>query len=112
MEKIAFQDFEKVELRAGTIVGIDDFPEAKKPAYKLKIDFGKEIGILRSSAQLTSHYSKADLLGKQVIAVVNFMPKQIGKFMSACLVTGFEDENGFIVISTVERAIPNGARLM
>lgn len=112
MENISWEDFEKVELRVGAIVDIEDFPEAIRPAYKLKIDFGSEIGIRKSSAQITSHYSKADLLGKQVIAVINFAPKQIGKFMSECLVTGFKDEHGDIVISTVERKVPNGAKLI
>src|SRR3546814_20249295 len=112
MDNITWHDFEKVELRAGTIVDIEDFPEAKKPAYKLKIDFGNEIGLRKSSAQITSCYSKADLIGKQVIAVVNFSPKQIGKFMSECLVTGFSDGNGNIVISTTERKVPDGAKLM
>jgi tRNA-binding protein len=111
MSEINWSDFEKVDLRVGTVVEIRDFPEARKPAYQLLIDFGKEIGLRKSSAQITKHYSKADLLNRQVVAVVNFTRKQIGKFMSECLVTGFADENGDIVLTVVERKLPNGARL-
>ncbi|MFZ4260996.1 tRNA-binding protein [Sphingobacterium sp. HJSM2_6] len=108
---ISWADFEHVDLRVGTVLKIDDFPKAKNPAYQLTIDFGAEIGILRSSAQITAIYQKEELIGKQVVAVVNFPKKQIANFMSECLVTGFENEQGEIVITTVERTVPNGARL-
>jgi len=112
MEEISWQDFERVALHVGTIVGVSDFPQARKPAYQLTVDFGEEIGIRRSSAQITKHYKQKDLLGKQVIGVVNFPKKQIANFMSECLITGFADENGDIVLSTVERSVPNGAKLI
>ena len=112
MEEITWADFEKVELRVGTITDVDDFPAARKPAYRLIIDFGPHIGVRKSSAQITALYTREELIGRQVIAVVNFPKKQIGKFMSECLVTGFADENGDIVLTTVERAVPNGARMM
>jgi len=111
METITWSDFERVELRIGTIVGVDDFPEARKPAWKLTVDFG-EFGIRRSSAQITVHYRKEDLLGRQVLGVINFPPKQIGPFRSDVLVTGFADENGAIVLAMPERRVPNGARLV
>jgi len=112
MEEISWQDFERVALHVGTIISVSDFPKAKKPAYKLQVDFGEEIGIRQSSAQITKHYTKEDLLGKQVIGVVNFPKKQIADFMSGCLITGFADESGDIVLSTVERGVPNGAKLI
>ncbi|MBD1427990.1 MULTISPECIES: tRNA-binding protein [Sphingobacterium] len=110
--EISWADFEKVDLRVGTILEVNDFPEARKPAYQLQIDFGEEIGIRKSSAQITKHYTKEELVGRQIVAVVNFPRKQIGKFMSECLVTGFADENGDIVLTSVERELPNGAKLM
>lgn len=110
MEQINWIDFEKIDIRVGTIVEVDDFPEAHKPAYKLRIDFG-ELGIKRSSAQITGLYTKEELINRQIIAIVNFPKKQIGKFLSECLVTGFEDQNGDIVLSSVERRLPNGAKL-
>lgn len=111
MEEISWNDFEKVELRVGTIIEAFDYPEARKPAYKVRVDFG-ELGIKISSAQITKHYTLEDLLGKQIIGVVNFPKKQIGKFMSEFLVTGFADENGDIVLSGVERKLPNGSKLI
>lgn len=110
--EISWGDFEKVDLRVGTIVEVEDFLGARKPAYQLKIDFGDEIGFLKSSAQITKHYTKETLKDRQIVAVVNFPKKQIGKFMSECLVTGFEDTNGDIVLTSVERPLPNGAKLM
>lgn len=112
MEKlISWEEFEQVDLRVGTILEVSDFPKARRPAYQLLVDFGEEIGTRKSSAQITAHYSKEELLGKQVVAVVNFPKKQIANFMSECLVTGFEDENGDIILTTVERKVPNGAKL-
>jgi tRNA-binding protein len=108
---INWSDFQKVELRVGTIIEVHDFPEARKPAYKLRVDFGDEFGIKRSSAQITDLYAKEDLLGKQVLAVVNFPPKQIGPFMSECLVTGVHREDGAVVLVGPESDVPNGARL-
>ncbi|WP_164122368.1 MULTISPECIES: tRNA-binding protein [Sphingobacterium] len=110
--EINWSDFEKVDLRVGTILEVNDFPEARRLAYQLFIDFGSEIGMRKSSAQITKLYTKDELVGKQVIAVVNFPRKQIGKFMSECLVTGLPNENGDIVLTAVERPLPNGARLM
>ena len=112
MRKISWQDFEKVELRVGTIIEADDFPEARKPAYKLLVDFGPDIGIKKSSAQITHHYTKKQLIGKQVLGVVNFPEKQIGPFMSQCLVTGFYDESGNVVLAVPDKKIENGKKLL
>ncbi len=111
MNEISWNDFEKVELRVGTITEVKDFPEARKPAYKLTVDFGKEIGIKKSSAQITDHYTKKALLGKQVLAVVNFPTKQIGPFMSECLVTGLPDSNGKVILVSPDQKVKNGERL-
>lgn len=110
--QIAFDDFLKVDIRAGTVVAAEPYPEARKPAFKLRIDFGPDIGIKRCSAQITVHYEPDKLVGQQVIAVVNFPPRQIGKFMSEVLTLGFEDAEGAIVLMQPERAVPNGARMM
>ena len=109
---ITWDDFEAVDLRVGTILKVEDFPKARKPAYQLLIDFGPELGQKRSSAQITALYSKEELIGKQVIAVTNFPPRQIANFFSEVLVTGFADENGHIVLSQPERIVPNGVRLI
>jgi len=109
--EITWQDFEKVELRAGTILEVLDFPQARRPAYKVKVDFG-DFGIKWSSAQITFHYKKEDLLGKQIVGVLNFPKKQIGKFMSEFLVTGFTDENADIVLTILERKVSNGAKMI
>lgn len=111
MKEISWDDFEKVELRIGTVTQVEDFPEARKPAYKLTVDFGDEIGIKHSSAQITDLYTKEDLLGRQVVAVVNFPPKQIGPFISECLVTGFYRPDGAVVLAMPESDVPNGAKL-
>jgi tRNA-binding protein len=100
-----------VELRVGTIIKADDLPNARNPAYILKIDFGDEIGLKKSSAQLTVLYKKEDLIGKKIMAVINFPPKQIGSIMSECLVTGFNREDGAVVLATPDLNIPNGSRL-
>jgi tRNA-binding protein len=111
MDPIAWPDFEKVHLCVGTVLAAEDLPDARKPAYVLTIDFGPH-GVKRSSAQITVHYSKEELIGRQVVAVINFPPKQIGSVMSECLVTGFPDVNGDIVLTAVERPVPNGTGLM
>ena len=109
-QQIQYADFLKVDIRVGTIVNAEDYPEARKPAYKLEIDFG-DLGKKRSSAQITQHYSKEDLIGKQVIAVVNFPPKQIGKFMSEVLTLGLPDATGQVVLLEPTVNVPNSGRL-
>ncbi len=111
-EEISWADFEKVELRVGTVVRAEEFPEARKPAYKVWVDFGGELGVRKSSAQITVHYTLEELIGKQIVAVVNFPPKQIGPIRSEFLLTGFYDENGDVVIAKPERDVPNGAKLV
>ena len=111
MSEITWKEFEKVELRVGTVVAAEPFPEARQPAYKLRIDFGPETGVLKSSAQVTDLYSVEELVGKQVLGVVNFPPKQVGPFMSECLVTGFVTESGDVVLAVPDRAVANGLRL-
>ena len=108
---IDFDDFMKVDVRVGTIVGVEEFPEARKPAFKLRVDFGGDIGVKKSSAQITVHYTPDELIGRQVVAVVNFPPRQIGKFMSEILVLGVPDENGEVVLLQPGLAVPNGGRL-
>lgn len=111
MTTIDWEDFMRVELRVGTVVEVEDFPEARNPAWILRVDFGPEIGVKKSSAQITAHYDRDSLMGRQVLAVVNFPPKQIGPIRSECLVTGFADANGDIVLAGPEHEVPNGARL-
>jgi tRNA-binding protein len=111
MELITWHDFEKVALHAGTILEVADFPEARKPAYKIKVDFGP-FGIKWSSAQITKHYTKEQLPGRQILGVINFPEKQVANFMSEFLVTGLADENGDIVLAAVEKPVPNGSKLI
>jgi tRNA-binding protein len=110
-EAISYDDFLKVDIRAGTIVEAREFPEARKPAYILVIDFGPEIGTKKSSAQITVHYTPEALIGRQVLGVVNFPPRQIGPVRSEVLTLGFEDEGGAIVLAAIERKVPNGKRM-
>lgn len=110
-DEITYADFEKVDIRAGTIIEAEPFPEARKPAFKLKIDFGPDIGVKKSSAQITVHYTLEGLIGRQVMAVVNFPPRQIGPVRSEVLTLGYPDANGDIVLASVDRNVPNGARL-
>lgn len=111
MEPITWPDFEKVELRVGTITHAEDFPEAKIPAYKIAVDFGAEIGVKKSSARITNLYTKEELIGKRIIGVVNFPPKQIGHFFSEFLCTGFYREDGSVVLAVPDKEVPNGSKL-
>ena len=110
-ETIGFDDFLKVDIRVGTVIRAEPYPEARRPAYKVWVDFGAELGVKKTSAQATVHYTLEDLIGRQVAAVVNFPPKQIGKFMSEILVLGFPDGEGEVVVIGPERSVPNGGRL-
>ena len=111
MKEISWPEFEIVELRTGTIIEVQDFPEARRPAWKLKIDFGTDIGVRKSSAQITDLYSRDDLIGRQIVAVVNFPPKQIRPVRSECLVTGFVQADGAVVLAQPERPVDNGLKL-
>lgn len=111
MEIISWSDFERVDFRVGTIVLVEDFPEARRPAYKIKADFGPELGVKQSSAQITTLYSKDELIGRQIIGVVNFAPKQIGPFLSEFLVTGLYRDDGAVVLAVPDRQVLNGAKL-
>lgn len=112
MKQITWDEFEAVELRVGTIIEVADFPEARKPAYKLVVDFGEEIGTKKSSAQITALYTREELVGRQVIGVINFPAKQIGPFVSECLITGFANTDGDIVLAAPDKGVENGAKLM
>ena len=111
MEHASWDDFIKLDIRSGTITGVAEFPEARKPAYIVSVDFGNEIGIRRCSAQIRDRYTIEELLGKQVMGVVNFPPKQIGPFMSECLVTGFVEDDGSVVLAVPDKPVSNGRRL-
>lgn len=111
MNLISWKDFQKIDMRVGTIIKVQDFPQAKKSAFKLFVDFGKTIGIKKTSAQITSLYSKEELIGKQIIGVINFPPKQIGNFMSEFLVTGLVQTNGEVVLSIPDKLVENGTKL-
>ena len=111
MTEITFDDFLKVDVRVGTVIDVQPFEKARKPAWKMWVDFGEEIGVKKSSAQVTVHYAREDLMGRQVAAVVNFPPRQIADFMSEVLVLGFSDADGAIVLIGPERAVPNGGRM-
>ncbi len=111
MDQIGFADFERVDIRVGTVIAVEPFPQARKPAFKLQIDFGPEIGVKKSSAQITLHYTPETLVGRQVAAVVNFPPRQIGPFMSEVLTLGFPDANGAVVLIGPSLSVPNGGKL-
>ena len=111
MGTISWEDFEKVELRVGTIVDVQDFPEARKPSYIVRVDFGGDIGIKKCSAQITHFYTKGSLIGKQIIGVVNFPPKQIGPIKSEFLVTGFVQDSGEVVLAVPDKHVPDGLKL-
>ena len=108
---LSFDDFLKVDIRVGTVIGAEPFPEARRPAYRLRVDFGPEIGVRKTSTQVTRHYALDQLKGRQVVAVVNFPPKQIGKFMSEVLVLGIPDADGEVVLLGVDQDVPNGGRM-
>lgn len=108
---ITWQDFERVELRAGTITAVDDFPQARKPAYKVTVDFGPQIGTKRTSVQITTNYTKRELIGRQVIGVINFASKQIGPFLSEFLIVGFYRDDGSVILAVPDQSVPNGAKL-
>ena len=108
---ISFDDFLAVDIRVGTIIAVDDFPEARKPAWKLQIDFGGDVGVKKSSAQITKHYDRDALMGKQVVAVVNFPPRQIGPFMSEVLTLGVPDADGAVVLLAPDLSVPKGGRM-
>ncbi|MBU0726028.1 MAG: tRNA-binding protein [Alphaproteobacteria bacterium] len=111
MSDISYDDFARVDIRVGTIIAAEPYPEARKPAIKMQVDFGPDIGIRKTSAQVTVHYTPEGLIGRQVAAVVNFPPKQIGKFMSECLVLGFPDTEGEVVMIGIDKPVPNGGKL-
>ncbi|WP_057936915.1 tRNA-binding protein [Algoriphagus resistens] len=111
MQTIDYKDFDKIELRIGTIIRVEQFEKARKPAYKIWVDLGENIGVKKSSAQITLHYQPEDLMGRQVVCVCNFAPRQIADFMSEILITGFESDGGGIILTSVDRPVPNGARL-
>ena len=110
--EIAYADFDAVDIRIGTVIAAEPFPEARKPALKLRIDFGPEIGEKKTSAQITAHYEPEQLVGRQIMAVVNFPPRQIGPFMSQVLTLGFLDDNGAVVLANIDKPVPNGRKLM
>ncbi|MEB2778812.1 tRNA-binding protein [Algoriphagus sp. C2-6-M1] len=111
MQTVDYKDFDKIELRAGTIIDVEPFDKAHKPAYKIWVDLGTALGLKKSSAQVTEHYKPEDLIGRQVLCVCNFAPRQIADFMSEILITGFSDEEGSIILASVDRPVPNGTRL-
>lgn len=111
MDTISWDDFQAIEMRAGTVVAVEEFPEARRPAYKISVDFGPELGVRRTSAQVTTLYRPEELVGRQVLCVVNFPPKQIGRMMSEFLLTGFYRADGAVVLAVPERPVENGARL-